>query len=174
MEAALIVERLKGAFPEAVVAEGIDAIDPWMQVNPASVADVAALLKEDSDLSFDFLMAVTGIDLKGLEEDNDDLRVEYHFYSYGQGHTIVVRADVQRDHPVLPSLADVYPTANWNEREAWDLLGIRFEGHPDLRRILLPEEWEGHPLRKDWEEGDKALGFDTKRQDLLGMIRDSE
>lgn len=174
MEAATVIQNLKDALPEAVVAEGVDAIDPWVQVAPPSITEVAAFLRDTPEMDFDFLMAVTGIDLMGLEEGVDDLRLEYHFYSYGLKHTLVVRVDLSRADPVVPTLANLYPTANWNEREAWDLLGIRFDGHPDLRRILLPEEWEGHPLRKDWKEGPTALGYETTRQSFLDLIRDSK
>lgn len=174
MEAAEVIRRLKEAFGEAITGENPEAVDPYVQVTPAAVIDIAAFLRDTAELEFDFLMAVTGIDLMGLEEGVDDLRVEYHFFSYRHLHTIVIRTEVPRDEPVVPSLSDLYPTADWNEREAWDLLGIRFEGHPDLRRILLPEEWEGHPLRKDWKEGNTALGFDTTRVSYLDLIRDSK
>ncbi|NOZ02909.1 MAG: NADH-quinone oxidoreductase subunit C [Deltaproteobacteria bacterium] len=174
MEAARLIDRLRDSFPDAVIESDVEAIDPYVKVAPATLTDVAAFLRDDPEMSFDFLMAVTGMDLMGLEEGVDDLRVEYHFYSYKHRHTIVIRVDLPREGPVVPSLAGLYPTADWNEREAWDLLGIRFDGHPDLRRILLPEEWEGHPLRKDWKEGPTALGFETTRGSFLDLIRDSK
>lgn len=170
MEAAGILARVREAFPDAVVADDAQARDPTVQVAPRAVPEVLAFLRDDADLRFDFLMAVTGVDLLGVA-DPPVLRVVYHLFSYAHRHTLVVRADVPRDQPQVPSVSTLYPTATWHEREAFDLLGIRFEGHPDLRRILLPEEWQGHPLRKDWVEGETALGYSTRRSTLMDLLR---
>lgn len=170
MEAAQVIARVREAFPDAVVGSDVEARDPCIQVAPGAVPEVLKALRDGADLRFDFLMAVTAVDLLGLA-DPAVFRVLYHLYSYTHRHTLVVRADVPRDQPVLPSVASLYPTAIWQEREALDLLGIRFEGHPDPRRLLLPEEWEGHPLRKDWVEGETALGYSTRRSTLMDLIR---
>jgi NADH-quinone oxidoreductase subunit C len=162
MEAAAVVARVRTALPDAIVSEGAGSRDPWVQVAPGRLHDVLRLMRDADDLAFDFLMAVTGMDLAGLQE-TADLRVVYHLYSYRRRHGLNVRADVPRDAPVLPTAADLWPAADWAEREVLDLVGIRFEGHPDPRRLLLPPEWEGHPLRRDWKEGPTALGFPTTR-----------
>ena len=165
-----VLDRLRGAFPDAVVADGGDCADPWVQVRPESVRDAIRFLRDADDLAFDFLMCITGMDLSGLQEA-PDLRVVYHLYSYRHRQAITVRADVPRESPVVPSIVGLYPIANWHEREAFDLLGLRFDGHPDLTRILLPPEWEGHPLRRDWKEGPTCLGFPTGREDRLSRMR---
>ncbi len=170
MEVAAVLARVREAFPDAAVDADAEARDPYVQVVPRAVPEVLKFLRDGADLRYDFLMAVTGVDLLGLA-DPPVFRVLYHLYSYTHRHTLVVRADVPRDQPVLPSVASLYPTATWHEREAWDLLGIRFEGHPDPRRILLPEEWQGHPLRKDWVEGETALGYSTRRTTLMDLLR---
>lgn len=170
MEATQVIARVREAFPDAVAGHDAQARDPTLQVAPGAVPAVLRFLRDDADLRFDFLMALTGVDLLGLT-DPPVFRVLYHLFSYAHRHTIVVRADVPRDDPVIPSVASLYPTALWHEREALDLLGIRFEGHPDPRRLLLPEEWEGHPLRKDWVEGETALGYATRRSTLMDLLR---
>ncbi len=170
MEAAQVVARVREAYPDAVAAADAGARDPYVQVVPGAVPDVLKFLRDDADLRFDFLMAVTGVDLLGLV-DPPVIRVLYHLFSYAHRHTLVVRADVPRDQPVIPSVASLYPTATWHERETYDLIGVRFEGHPDLRRILLPDEWEGHPLRKDFVEGETALGYSTRRETLMDLLR---
>lgn len=168
MEAAGIIGRVREAF--AVVDFNAQTLDPFVQVAPGAVPEVLKFLRDSPDLRFDFLMAVTGVDLLGLAEP-PVIRVLYHLFSYVHWHTLVVRADVPRDAPVLPSVASLYPTATWHEREALDLLGIRFEGHPDPRRILLPDEWEGHPLLKDYVERETALGYCTRRETLMDLLR---
>lgn len=170
MDGTAIVGAIRGRFPDAVVADGASARDPWVQVAPVAAGDVLRFLRDDPALAFDHLMCVTGMDLSGLQE-KPDLRCVWHLSSYVHRHQIAVRADVPRDAPVLPSAVTVWPAALWLERETYDLVGIRFEGHPDLRRLLLPEEWVGHPLRKDWKEGEVALGFRTARPSLLEELR---
>lgn len=165
-----VLAKVKERFGDAIVGEGLEALDPYITVAPLALPEVLEALRDDPDLSFDFLMAITGIDMSGLS-DQPVIRVLYHLFSYRHRHTIVVRTEVPRDQAVLPSVTAIYPTAEWHEREVFDLLGVRFLGHPDLRRILLPEEWVGHPLRKDYEEGETALGFPTRRETLLDRIR---
>ena len=170
MGPAVITEKVRTRFPDVSVIEG--SLDLTIQADAAIVLDLLAFLRDDPALSFDFLMCVTAMDLLGLK-DPPVLRVVYHLFSYRHRHTIVVRVDVPRDAPVVPSVAALFPTAIWQEREAFDLVGVRFDGHPDLRRILLPDEWDGHPLRKDWKEAETALGYSTRREGLLDLIRRS-
>lgn len=116
-------------------------------VPPDQFREIAAYLRDELD--FNYLSSVTGVDL--IEEDK--MEVVYHTYSIDKGGgAVVLRVQVDRDEPVVPSLTPMWPGADFQEREAWDLLGIRFEGHPDLRRILTWDGFEGHPLRKDWKE----------------------
>ncbi len=115
-------------------------------VNPEKLLELASALK--SDYGYDFLSSVTGVDY--LPENQ--MEVVYHIYKSTGGPGLVIKVQVPRDDPVVPSLVSVYPGADFQEREAWDLLGIRFDGHPNLKRILMWEGFYGHPLRKDWEE----------------------
>ena len=100
-------------------------------------------------LGYDYFSSVTGVDY--LPENK--MEVVYHIRKSTGGSPLVIKAQLDRDNPVISSLVPIYPGAEFQEREAWDLFGIKFEGHPDLRRILMWEGFYGHPLRKDWKEG---------------------
>ena len=140
--AALLKER----FPDAVSDETRDGYT-GLVVSPEQLVDVATALRDD--IGFNYLSSVTGVD----QIDDNKMDVVYHTYSIDQGGSaLVLHVQVDRDDPVVPSLTPVWPGADFQEREAWDLLGIRFEGHHDLRRILTWDGFDGHPLRKDWRE----------------------
>ncbi len=106
------------------------------------------MLKEDPELAFDFLMDLTVVDYLGSKSPR--FQVVYQLYSLGLNHRLRVKVPVPEENPQVTSLTPLWKTANWLEREAWDMFGIRFVGHPDLRRILLYEEFQGYPLRKDY------------------------
>ncbi len=108
---------------------------------------VAEFLCRDEELKFNFLSDLTGVDRFPAEPR---FEVNYHLTSLPRKERLRLKVRVASDHPVVESVVAVWPTANWHEREVFDMFGVRFEGHPDLRRILMPESWEGHPLRKDY------------------------
>ncbi|RMF85928.1 MAG: NADH-quinone oxidoreductase subunit C [Nitrospinota bacterium] len=139
-----IFARLRERFADKIVEWNGEVLDPYVKLVPEAIAEVAQFLRDDEALRFDALMCLSGVDYK------DDLGVVYHLNSTVFRHKITLKVDLPRDNPVLPSVAHVWRTADWHEREAYDLFGIVFENHPDLRRILLPDDWEGHPLRKDY------------------------
>jgi NADH-quinone oxidoreductase subunit C len=122
--------------------------DPWIEVDAEILPEVAKFLKNtpEQNLSFDSLH------LLGADHiaEKEQIVATYHLYSFQEDDWVILKVFVPEDEPVIPSLTDIYPGANWHEREAYDLMGIRFTDHPDLRRILLPNDWEGHPLRKDY------------------------
>ena len=150
---------LKERFPETVTDDPRDGYEGLM-VDADQLIDVATALRDD--LGFNYLSSVTGVDLI----NDDKMEVVYHIYSIEQGGgSVTLKVQTDRDNAVVPSLMPIWPGADYQEREAWDLLGIRFEGHPDLRRILTWDEFEGHPLRKDWREAfyeDEAKPFGTR------------
>ena len=108
---------------------------------------VAEYLAAEPSLRFSFLSDITTVDRFPMEPR---FEVNYHLLSFDLTRRLRLKVRLSGNDPVLPSVIPVWPTANWHERENFDLFGIRFEGHPDLTRILLPDEWEGHPLRKDY------------------------
>ncbi len=111
------------------------------------IRPVAEFLCRDSELEFSFLSDLTGVDRFPAEPR---FEINYHLVSLDRKERVRLKVRVASSHPVVESVVSVWPTANWHEREVFDLFGVRFEGHPDLRRILMPENWEGHPLRKDY------------------------
>lgn len=146
MTAQEIHTLLTEQFGAAVLSAKLENVpDPFVVVAAPSIAEIAQFAKKDERLSFDFLSCLSGVDYKGK------LGVTYHLYSMTHRHKIVLKVEVPTDAPSVPSVSSVWGTAEWHEREAFDMLGLRFEGNPDLRRILLPDDWEGHPLRKDYQ-----------------------
>jgi NADH-quinone oxidoreductase subunit C len=140
--------------------------DPWFRVEPYRIADLAILLKTDPELHFDYLECVTGVDLP----EDGKIEVVYHVYSYAKRHRIVLKCLLDRADPALPTVSHVWPTANWQERECFDLLGVLFDGHPDLRRLLLPDDWVGHPLRKDYQQPESYHGIPTTRPNPIELF----
>jgi NADH-quinone oxidoreductase subunit C len=136
------VEALRSRFEDAV-GDVVAAVDiPTLTVDAARVTEIARHLK--SDLGFNMPVLATGIDLK------DAMEVVWHVLNTDTGEFLGLRVKVSREDPHVPSLTPVWAGMDWHEREAYDLLGILFDDHPDLRRILLPDDWEGFPLRKDY------------------------
>lgn len=119
-----------------------------------SIVDKCETLKKEG---FDCLSSLTGIDR------GESFEVVYHIFSYAKKETIVLKEKVEKQSPSIASVSGVWPSAIWMEREAFDLVGIKFDNHPDLRRIMLPDDWAGHPLRKDYKEADEYAGMTTVR-----------
>jgi len=146
MTAQDIYDILKAQFGDAILEAKLDGVpDPFISIQPEKIREVSEFAKNDERLKFDYLMCLSGVDYKGK------LGVVYHLFSMTHRHKIVLKVQVPTDSPNVPSVESIWKAANWHEREAFDLYGIHFVGHPDLRRILLPYDWEGHPLRKDYE-----------------------
>lgn len=139
-----IASALRDRFPRAVEAVVEAAADPYLVIHAGSLPPVCRFLRDDPQMGFDLCLSVCGVD------DREDLWVVWHLYSIRRGFRLTLKARAGRESPAVPSVTPVWPAADWHERETYDLYGIRFEGHPDLRRILLPEDWPGHPLRKDY------------------------
>lgn len=141
-----IYDNLKAKFGEAIVEVKLDALQPWIKIAPDKTKDIALFLRDEAPFQFDYLMC-----LSGVEYNDGTLGTVYHLYSMAHNHKIVLRASCTKENPHIQSVSEVWGTANWHEREAFDLYGIVFSDHPDLRRILLPDDWEGYPLRKDYK-----------------------
>jgi len=121
---------------------------------PSIILDLAFFLRDESALAFDSLLLISSLD-----NGDGSLAVVYHLESTTQGHQLTLKVTLPADAATIPSLTPVWLHANWQEREAWDMMGIRFEGHPDHRRILLDDDYPGHPLRKDFKEPDFYHGM---------------
>jgi NADH-quinone oxidoreductase subunit C len=164
LDAAAIHARLRARFGEAIGSlEGTRRDNQCATVPPAAIADVCRFMKTDADLACDCLSNLSGVDYP----KRNAIQVVYHLYSYRHRHLFALKVDAPRDDPRVVSVAGVWRAAEWLEREVFDLLGVVFEGHPDLRRILMPEDWPGHPLRKDFVEPEEYHGISTSRESLL-------
>jgi NADH-quinone oxidoreductase subunit C len=145
----LVLQRLRAQFGDALAE-----VKQWRNETTVVLAGqdlvrVCRFLRDESDLAFDLLSDVTAVDRLRLPQPSPRFEVVYHLYSlqFRRRLRLKVRVD---DGQAVPTVSGLWPTANWHEREVFDLFGVLFEGHPDLRRILMPEDWEGHPLRKDY------------------------
>lgn len=126
-----------------------------IRIHAADLREVCIRLHEDQSVLFDMLSCITALD-NGPEAGTID--VVYNLYSIPFNQHLAIKVVIPRDQPEVDSIQDVWKTANWHEREAWDMFGVRFAGHPDLRRILLPADWNGHPLRKDYRQQEYYRG----------------
>lgn len=139
-----IFDHLAALFPEA--GPELDETVPCIIVPAPSIREVALHLRDDEALRFEVLMCLSGVD-----NADGTLGVVYHLESMALRHKVTVKVTVPADNPHVPTCERVWRIADWHEREAYDLVGVVFDGHRDHRRILLPEDWEGHPLRKDYQ-----------------------
>ena len=192
MNAFLLIERVRDRFPDAVSASHTYRGDATVVLRRKSLLEVAGFLKEDPGLRMNFLMDLTAVDYSTFGKrpapaffassgvavspssqipdqepwpgppDRSRFAVIYHFYSMAHKHRLRLVVPVEEAAPELHSLTSLWHGADWLEREVWDMFGIAFRGHPNLKRILMYEEFEGHPLRKDYPV--------NKRQPLIGPV----
>ena len=160
-----LIEQLQQKFGQGITGWNLEAIDPWIEVAPDALVPVCRYLKEEPSLQFNMLNCITAVDYfepdpkKAKKGDFEPhLELVYHLWSIPNKRSLVLKVMLPRwkddqvgQLPEVPSVSCVWRTAEWHEREVYDLSGVMFTGHPDLRRILLPEDWEGHPLRKDYQ-----------------------
>jgi NADH-quinone oxidoreductase subunit C len=157
-----ILDEVRARFGGAVLDTHDHRGDQTAVVERTAVREVLRFCRDASALAFDVLMDLTAVDYAKFpgREDGPRFEVVYHLYSIAHNHRLRVKVRVDEDDAVVPSAVPLWPIANWFEREVWDMFGIRFEGHPDLRRLLMYEEFVGHPLRKDYPI--------NRRQPLIG------
>jgi NADH-quinone oxidoreductase subunit C len=148
------LDQLQSKIPDAIEERYVDrAGGHWGVIRREKIADVAKSLKEDLD--FKLFISIDAVDRLLLPESTPRFEVVYFFYSLSRNEHIRLKVRVSEDDPEIPTICHVYQGANWSERLTWDFYGIRFKGHGDLRRMLLYEEFKGHPLRKDYAMRDR-------------------
>ncbi len=162
-----IHERLKARFGDAVGPLSEPKIDAYCVVQAQALLDVCRFLKTEPGLEIDFLEDETAVDWP----KKNVIELVYHLLSYKHRHGIVLKVEADRAAPSVPSVEGVWKTANWFEREIFDLFGVDFPGHPDLRRIMLPDDWVGHPLRKDYQEAGGWHGMSNVRENPLVELK---
>jgi NADH-quinone oxidoreductase subunit C len=165
MSGQAFLDRLKNKFGDKITGANLEAVDPWIEVAPDGLVPLCRFLRDEGDLRFNMLNCISGVDYfepdpkRAAKVDfQPHVEVVYHLSSLPNKTTLVVKVILPRwkldrpgELPEVPSVSGLWSTANWHEREVFDLVGVRFTGHPDLRRILCPEDWLGHALRKDYE-----------------------
>ena len=152
-----LLRRLLDELPDALVATHAQHGDATAVVSGGEILEVLRFARDDSQLAFEMLTDLCAVDYLPR---SPRFEVVYHLYSLSQNHRLRLKVQLSGEAPSLASAVSLYASADWMEREAWDLYGIHFEGHPDLRRILLYDDFEGHPLRKDYPK--------ERRQPLVG------
>jgi NADH-quinone oxidoreductase subunit C len=157
-----IVARLRDRLGPRVQETHDFRSDHTATIARAGLVDALTYCRDDPGLAFDLLVDITAVDYLKFpgREDGPRFEVVYHLYSVAHNHRVRLKVQVEQDDATVPTATSLWPIANWLEREVWDMFGIRFEGHPDPRRLLLYEEFEGHPLRKDYPI--------NRRQPLIG------
>src|SRR5438874_12043525 len=165
MTATDIIALLEAEFGGRIKNKKTDVTDPYVVVEPANLLEVCRYLRDDPHLKFEMLNCISGVDYLELDPKKapkagfePHLEIVYHLSSFTHRHRFVLKVVLPRwkdnkpgELPEVPSVTKLWAAADWHEREVYDLSGVNFIGHPDLRRILLSEDWEGHPLRKDYE-----------------------
>ena len=168
-----LFDKLRSQFSDEIVRIEFTTPDSWIEVRAAALVNVCRVLRDDPALRYDMLSCVSGVDY--LQTDpkkaakltwQPHVEVVYHLFSTLTKQTCVLKVFTRRwkddcvgQLPEVPSVCATWPGANWHEREVYDLMGIHFVGHPDLRRILCPEDWIGHPLRKDYQPPESYHGI---------------
>jgi len=149
-----VVDALEEAYPgfsDAIERVVVDRGELTLHIVPAKIAEICQVMRDDPSLRYELCSSVSGV----VDYPADDRRLHavYHLTSMTYRRRIRLESAVTVDNPHLPSVTSVYPTADWQERETWDMFGIIFDGHPNLTRILMPDDWEGYPQRKDYPLG---------------------
>jgi len=155
-----IIQKIKDRFGDAVLEDHNYREDQTVVLQKDKIAEVAQFIRDEPTLHLDFLMDLTAVDY--MDRKPQRFEVVYHFYSSDLNHRVRLKIPVDEEDCLVDSLVSLYKSANWFEREVWDLYGIKFKGHPNLKRILLYEGFKGHPLRKDYPI--------NKRQPLIGPL----
>lgn len=160
-----IKNKIISKFGEAVIiAEQTDQLQASLSIALSSIKDVCLFLRDEPELYFDYLNCLSGVD---YSTEKSELSVVYHLSSIPYRHQLVLKVNVPFERgsstlPVVPSVSEVWRSADWHEREAFDMYGINFSGHSDMRRILCPDDWKGYPLRKDYEPAEVYNGLKIK------------
>ena len=166
MDAQDVYAQLEKQFPGKVSDFKSDVKEPYLTVAAPAIVEVCRYLRDGAALKFEVLSDLTALDWPKDEK----IQMVYHLFSYANNHQIVLKVDLPRDNPKVATLEEVWKVANWFEREVYDLFGVIFEGHTDLRRIMLPEDWVGYPLRKDYVEQEEYDGISTQRAPLVEKL----
>jgi NADH-quinone oxidoreductase subunit C len=164
------LKSLQEQFPEAIVFTKTFREEVTIVVQAEKIVQVMQYLRNTPGLVYNFLSDISSVDYyphTPTAERPERFGVSYHVYSMLYNRRLRIKAFAAEDNPVIPTIISVYAAANWLEREIQDLMGIKFEGHPDQRRLLMPDDWNGHPARRDVPVGKEAVQFSFNVEDIL-------
>lgn len=168
------VEQVKKLFPDAVLHVKDFRGETTLVVNPAQLVDVMNTLKSTPGLIYNFLSDISAVDYYPNDYGDSfkkDFRperygVSYHIYSMLYNRRLRIKAFAMEENPQIPTISHVWEAANWLEREITDMMGVNFTGHPDPRRLLMPEDWDGHPHRRSYPLGKETIAFSFNVEDI--------
>jgi NADH-quinone oxidoreductase subunit C len=163
MDNTTVLDRLQSALPNALAGSHEQRGELSIVVKREALLDVVRFLRDDPQLRYNFLENLCGVDYLGR---TPRFEVVYHLLSHANRHRVCLKVGLPENGPTLPSLTPLWSTANWQERETYDMFGIVFTGHPSLSRILMPDDWEGFPLRKDVPLGAEEVAFTFNEQQI--------
>ncbi len=158
-EDSLTLTKLHEKFAPSLIESHSFRGDDTVLIQPDALVPIATFLRTDPELDYDYLMDLSAVDCLQLDKSHR-FEVVYHLFSLSKKHRVRIKVPAPSKDPEVDSVVSIWPIANWFEREVWDMFGVKFRGHPNLKRILLYEEFEGHPLRRDYPI--------QKRQPLIG------
>lgn len=149
---------VKNVHPDAIIELHENDNSPWIEINPKFIIEIFESLRNTKTYFFDFLNSISGVHLMDLKK----FGLVYHLTSIPNNKTIVLKVFLNESNATCPTISSIHKSADWHEREIFDLFGVNFEGHENMKRILLPDDWVGHPLRKDYktEENYKGIKID--------------
>lgn len=159
-------EALKGALPDAVLDVVRFRDETTIVVAPAQIVAVMRFLRDTPGLVYNYLSDISAVDYYPDFNRPERFGLSYHLYSMIYNRRLRVKVYLPEEDPVVETVTAVWPAANWLEREAYDMMGIRFEGHPDPRRLLMPEDWDGHPQRRDYPLGYETIMFSFNADEI--------
>ena len=161
---------VQGAFPNAVQEVKDFRGELTLIIDPAEIVSVARYLRDTPGLIFNYLSDVSAVDYweaVGAYNRPGRFGVSYHLYSMLYNRRVRLKVYLQEEEPVVASMTPLFPAANWLEREIFDMMGINFEGHPDMRRVLMPQDWDGHPHRRDYPLGYETIMFSFNVDEIM-------
>lgn len=172
------VDSVKGAFPDAVQHVKTFRDETTLIVAAEQIVDVMMHLRNTTGLFYNYLSDISAVDYypndygKAYDGAAKDFRPErfgvaYHLYSMLYNRRLRVKTFAAEEDPVVPTVTPVWPAANWLEREIHDMMGVKFEGHPDMRRLLMPADWDGHPHRRDYPLGYETVQFSFNAEEIM-------
>lgn len=161
------VDAVRSGLPEAFQDVHHFRDETTIIVSPEEVPAVLRFVRDTPGLVYNFLSDISAVDYYPDYDRPGRFGVSYHVYSMLYNRRLRIKTFVDEDEPVIPTVVDIWPVANWLEREIFDMMGITFDGHPDLRRLLMPEDWDGHPHRRDYPLGYERIQFSFNVEEIM-------